>query len=1587
LKAEGDRLRINAPKGVLSDHLRGQLVERKQELLEFLRINQPKETVIPPAVVRRAAEVAAALSFAQERLWFLEELQPGSTVYNICRASRLIGNLNIGALEASLNEILRRHEVLRSLIRIVDGRPVQIATNEFQVKLFIFDLQNFSGGEREAEVQRRIQEEALRPFDFSVGLFLRAILLRVAANEHVLIMTTHHMMSDAWSMGILTRELWTLYEAFVSDRVSPLNDLPIQYSDFAAWQREWLQGDAVEAQLAYWKKQLHDISILNLPTDRPRPARQSFYGARQAISLSQSLSRAINELSHRQSVTPFMTLLAAFQVLLHRYSGQEDVVIGSPIANRTRTELEPLIGFFVNTLVLRSDLSGNPTFKELLARVRDVCLAAYQHQNVPFEKLVQELQVERDLSRNPLFQVMFVLQNATKPFSQLNDLRVDAIDSETGRSQFDLSLFLRERQGKFIGYFEYSTDLFDPATIERMAGHLRTLLEAIITDSDQPISTLSILTDAERHQLLVEWNDTATDYPKDKCIHELFERQVEQTPNAVAVSFQGRHLTYRELNTRANQLAHHLMSLGVGPEKLIAICVDRSLEMIIGLLGILKAGGAYVALDPTYPKKRLHFMVEDSQVSILLYQKHLLPNLPQTRAVSLCLERLSLFNGAKSGNPRSEVTPDSAAYVIYTSGSTGIPKGIIGLHRGSVNRFSWMWRAFPFGAREVSCIKTSLSFVDSVWEIFGPLLQGVPSIIIPEQVVRDSRLLIQALAKDRVTRIVLVPSLLRAILETSTNLQTRLPKLRLWSSSGEPLRIETMERFRKLLPQSTLLNLYGSSEVSADVTFAVACNPISGNRSSIGRPISNTQIYLLDSLLQPVPIGVPGEVYVGGKGLARGYLNRPELTTRRFIPSPFNHDEGSSLYRTGDLARYMPDGNIEFLGRADNQVKIRGYRIEPAEVEAALDQHPAVYESVVVAWNDGEPRRGSLDSSKRLIAYIVASVPNPSPHELRNFLMKRLPDYMVPSVFIALDHLPLTPNGKVNRQALPPPEGAKPALDQSLIEPRTEIEALVAKVWRNVLKIERLGIHDNFFELGGHSLLGSQVVARLRDVFCRQIPLRALFEAPTVAQFALKIERIIQGRRSRELPPLVPVSRNGCLPASQAQEQFWIVDELLPGTELLNMPYAYRIIGPLDATVLHKSLQEVVNRHEALRTVFTEIDSRLVQVVDKKPRIKLRVTDLSHLPASKRDKQATKLSRRDARAAFDLEKAPLLRTKLIRLTENEHILLVTMHHIIADQWSMGVFRNDLAALYDAFSCGRSSPLPELRIQFADFVWWQQDVLRRGLLKIQILYWQKRLSGILPMLEFQKDRRKKRSVGFRTSRRLFEFDPTFFADINALARQESSTPFMIILTALNILLHRFTGQRDIRVGTLAANRSLKETEKLIGYFVNTVIICTRVPPQWTFRRLLKRVQKNVLEAFAHQDVPIEELESALEKKPQTARQPLFQVLFNYRNLAFQSRDDSGLIFAPWDGKNRLAHPGITMSTLDLMIELRETLTKLTGAVTYKTDLFDERLIAKIIDSFQIILTRVNLQPGCRVSNISIDGAAKEGKVNSSRAVSP
>jgi amino acid adenylation domain-containing protein len=1544
-------LRVNAPKGVLTESLRAQIAERKQKLLDFLRGYHQSAASIPPVILRRPAGSPAPLSFAQERLWFLEQLEPGSAVYNICRALRFSGSLNIRALEVSLAEIVRRHEVVRLVIRVADGRPVQVAEPPYELKLSIADLQAMSDAERQPEIRRRIQQAAEEPFEFAAGKFLRAELLRLRDDEHVLILTTHHIVADAWSMGILTRELWALYESFANDRVSPLADPLIQYSDFAAWQKEWLQGEVLDSQLGYWKKQLDNFPILNLPTDRPRPARQSFRGAKQPITLSESLTAAMNELSRREGVTQFMALLAAFQVLLYRYTGQEDVIVGSPIANRNRAEVEELIGFFVNTLVLRTDLSGEPTFRELLLRVRDVCLGAYAHQDLPFERLVEEFQPERDLGRNPLFQVMFILQNAPKPLRKVSKLTVKRMDVDSGTSKFDLTLGLAERDGKLIGFFEYSTDLFDRSTIERMAGHFQTLLQGIVADPDQPISTLPLLTEAERHQILVEWNNTAAEYPKDQCIHKLFEAQVERTPVAVAVEFEGQKITYQELNRRANQLAHYLTSLGVGPEKLVGICVERSLEMVVGLLGILKAGGAYVPLDPAYPKERLEFILKDSRCSFLLTQQSTIddgrwrmedgdspsPILgPQIRVICLDTDWETIA-GESQQNTRSEVKRDNLAYVIYTSGSTGEPKGVVIEHRNTVAFLYWAKSVFTNYELAGVLASTSICFDLSVFELFVPLSWG-GTVVLAENALH----LYSMPGKKVVTLINTVPSVMTELLAMG-NLPASVRTVNL---AGEPLRSELVNRIYGCANVERIYDLYGPSETTTYSTFTLRTRD---GLATIGRPISNTRVYILDGNL-PVPVGVQGELYIGGAGVARGYLNRPEFNAERFILNSFNDEEEFRLYRTGDLARYLPHGNIEFLGRADNQVKIRGYRIEPGEIEASLNQHPAVKDSVIVAW-----ARDSL-TQKTLVGYVVPRLRSaPFAADLRDYLKEKLPDFMIPSAFVILDALPLTPNGKIDRNALPAPDGNPRELIKDFTEPRTHIEELVFQTWRDVLKVEDIGIHDNFFELGGHSLLAIQIVARLRQAFDREVPLSALFDAPTVAGLSIEVEKLLRDDNAADLPPIVPVPRDGPLPLSMNQEHLWRLDQTIPRTHFFNMPYVYKLSGELNVEALEKALKEIVRRHETLRTVFDVAEGSAVQVIKDGSEFHLVDIDLRYESSNKLSKRAANLILEERERPFHLAKGPLFRTVLLRVTASESLLLVTMHHIISDYWSMQLFRQELGALYQAFSEDRPSPLQSPLVQYADYAVWERQALSLGLLNKQLSYWKGNLAPPLPRLVFSNNhKRMKPHKSYGIGSKRFELAGTLFESLKSKASNQDCTPFMFFMAALKILLHFVTGQEDIRVATIVSNRSIPQSQATIGNFANTVILRTQVSDDLSVEQTIKRVREVVVAAQVNHQLPFEFLARTLQRQMSWPPGSLSSVIVMYDRSPFQSSTLTGITLASLNAQEPIQHAAPVLTTYDVTFRVKESLTKLTGTVNARTEVCSPRIAARMMRCLRRLL---------------------------------
>ncbi len=1286
------------------------------------------------------------LSYAQQRLWFIEQLGISAHAYHVLQVIELRGPLQVTALRQSLQEIIRRHEILRTTFVTVDGQPHQLIGPPTPMPLPIVELRGVPDGEREARVRWLAREEVQRPFDLTQGPLLRAKLIRWDVEAHVLILTMHHIVSDGWSQSVFWGELAALYEAFAAGDSTPLPDPAIQYVDFAHWQRQWLQGEVLDTQLAYWTRQLVDVPTLQLPMDRPRPMVQTFRGARHRLTLSSALTQALKILSRRQGVTLFMTLLAAFQTLLQRYAGQDDVAVGSLIANRQRAEIEGSIGFFVNTLVLRTDLSGDPRFQELLERVRDVTLAAYSYQDLPFEKLVEALQPRRDLSHNPLFQVLFIFQNTPRQAWELMGLTLRPLEVDPETAKFDLTLELAETPHGLSGWFEYSTEVFEAATIARMAGHWQTLVEGIVADPAQRLSRLPLLTADEQQRLLVEWNDTAADFPEKACLHELFTTQVERTPDALAMVFADRRLTYRELNREANRLAHYLETLGVGPGVRVGLCLPRGLEWIVGLLGILKAGGAYLPLDPTYPKERLAFMLADAQAPVLLTDTQYMALCPEVGTRVVCLDtQRTLLAHQPTENPLNRVGSADLACVIYTSGSTGQPKGVALPHRQVLNRLAWMWHTDPFEPGEMACQKTSVSFVDSVWEWLGPLLRGVTTVIIADAVWHDPAHFVRALAAHQITRLWVVPSLLRILLDRFPDLQQRLPRLKCWVSSGEALSRQLYRQFQRCLPESVLYNLYGLSEAWDVSCYTSDPQHDALPRVPIGRPVANMQAYILDAALQPVPIGVPGELYVGGMGLAQGYLNRPQLTAERFMPHPFSAEPGARLYKTGDLARYLPDGNLEYLGRIDDQVKIRGCRIELGEIEAVLGQHSSVQEAAVIAREDGP-------GEMRLVAYMAPAQPQaPTVTALRRVLTRRLPDFMLPSSFVWLDALPLTPSGKIDRRALPRPDRARPVLEAHFVAPETALEQQVAAIWSALLGLDRIGLHDNFFELGGHSLLATQLLSRIHDAMPVNVSLISFFETPTVAGLAASLDTALQDGQGRQPLALLSRALESGLPAAIAQEHMWRMAQLLQGLPLFNILYTLRLQGQCDVALLQHSCDEIIRRHGALRTSFAVVDGHLEQVIAPSLRLPLLVEDLRALPIHEREHEAQRLAEEEAQYAFDLAHGPLLRLRLLQLDEQDSLLLVIMHHISSDGWSLGVLAHELAVLYEAYAAGEPSPLPELRLQYADFAYWQRQWRDNVLMQAQLVYWLEQLREPWPALELPTDRPRGGALTLSTAR--------------------------------------------------------------------------------------------------------------------------------------------------------------------------------------------------------------------------------------------
>ncbi|MFZ5515905.1 MAG: amino acid adenylation domain-containing protein [Candidatus Zhuqueibacterota bacterium] len=1506
------------------------------------------------------------VSFSQQRLWFLDQLEPGNSIYNIPSAVRLSGELDVAALKRSVHELVRRHEILRTTFMSVNGEPMQMVAPSRQQDMPIIDLSQMDEPHRDAMIQRLAVEEAERPFDLGRGPLLRTSLIRLSDTEHIALYTMHHIISDGWSMGVLIREIAILYDAYSNNRPSPLPDLPLQYADFAKWQRQWQQGEVIEKQLDYWKQQLGDTPpVLELPTDRTRPAEQTSSGADVSFKFSRELSERLNDVSRRNSVTLFMTLLAGFQTLLHRYTQQDDIAVGSPIANRTRAETEALIGFFVNTLVLRSDLSGNPTFKQLLARVRETTLGAYANQDVPFEKLVEVLQPDRDLSHTPLFQVMFILQNTPVGASELPTLSMHPLKIESRSSEFDITLSMNEDPEGLSGALQYNSDLFNAETMSRMLVHFQMLLEHVAINPDAKLSDISLVPAAERHQLLHEWNDTKQPLPEMACIHRLFEQTVESAPGAVAVMRGDDVMTYRELNARANQCARYLRRLGVGADSLVGINLDRSFEMIVGLMGILKAGAGYVPLDPNYPADRLEFMIRDARLSVILTRQALAESLPSNQATIVRLDSDWNAIAAESmENAQVSVDPKNIAYVIYTSGSTGKPKGVVITHQSVVNHNLAVTRLFELTPADRVLQFASINFDAAVEEIFPTLLRGAAVVIRDGNGVLPSGAELQSMVRKYNITVLDLPTAYwhEWVYEQSLLNETAPDSLRLVIVGGDKASAEKLIAWRRSTSgRVAWINTYGPTEATVIAT-AFELKKDAGDWDSqvelpIGSPIQNTTTYILDSHLQPAPVGIPGELYIGGLCLARGYLDRPELTAEKFIPDPFGEIPGARMYRTGDLVRYRPDGQIEFIGRADFQVKIRGFRVELGEVESALLRHPSVRETIVIV-------REEAPGDKRMVAY-CALTPDAalSATDVRNYLAGILPEYMVPTAVVLLESLPKTPNGKIDRRALPSPEFGRPELESVFVAPRTPAEELIADIWSQVLHVRKVGAFDSFFELGGHSLLATQVVSRVRDVFQVELPLRSLFESPTVAAFAQHIEQAKMAEKGIQAPPIRKTSRQQPSPLSFAQQRLWFMDQLEPGSAMYNIPDAVRLTGALNVDALQQSLREIVRRHEILRTSFQTVDGKATQVIADSLELDFPMIDLSDLPETMREEEALRLILAEAKKPFDLGKAPMLRTLLIRLSAGEHIILLTMHHVASDGWSTGVLIREVAALYDAFSHGQSSPLPELAIHYADYASWQRNWLKDDVLEVELDYWKKLLSDRPTILELPTDFSRPAVQTSNGDHITFTLTKELSNRLNDISRKQGATPFMTLLAAFQTLLHRYTGQQHINVGTPIANRTRSEAESLIGFFVNTLVLHADFSQGISFNKLLRQVRETTLGAYAHQDVPFEKIVDAIQPERDMSRTPLFQAMFILQNTPKQSLVLEGLRLEAIELDTKL-------STFDITLSLGETEAGYAGAMEFNTDLFRPSTIHRMIAHFKNLLQSLSVQPDLSVLRLPI-----------------
>ncbi|ASS75376.1 hypothetical protein CIG75_10485 [Tumebacillus algifaecis] len=1467
------------------------------------------------------------LSFAQQRMWFFDQLEGSSALYNVPYALRLTGPLDRAAFTRSIETILGRHEALRTTYVDESGQPHQV-------------IAPFSHGgaavtfhpQMDEEIALQwLQREADRPFDLENGPVLRVEVVPVLEHEHLLLLNLHHIASDGWSMGVLLRELAELYQG------NSLPELRVQYADYAAWQRDWLQGEVLEEQLAYWSDKLQGApALLELPLDHPRKAVQTYRGAVEFLTLSNELKAKLDKVARQENVTLYMLLLAAFKVLLHRYTDQTDQLVGSPIAGRHYGGVEELIGFFVNTLVMRTDLSGDPAFDDLLAQVRTTTLEAYAHQDLPFDNLVEALQPERNLSYSPLIQTFFALQNMPMPDFSVSGLAATPLDLTSSTAKFDLAVVVEERAGGLLARFEYASDLFEATTIMRMAGHFQTLLEGIATASNSPISQLPLLTGMEQPVL------HGTMQEPTRAVYQIVEEQAARTPEAVALRMAEAQMTYRELNAQANSLARHLRELGAGADTLVGVLMERSMEVAVALLAVHKAGAAYVPLDPKHPQERIEYMLDDTKAPIVITQARLAGLLTETGAQVVQIdEQWTEIANQPVHNLDLEFSLNQLAYLLYTSGSTGRPKAVMVEQQ---NLISSLWASveeFGFRAGDVMPWTASVAFDIAQFELFCPLMTGGTTVILPEDLLLDFPRWAEEV--QSYTAMFAVPSLMRQLVQSMRE-EGRAPadyaNMRLLFCGGDAVYADLLEMQHEMFPQADVYVLYGPTEGTILCTHYLARRGNLSERCLLGTNLKNANLRVCDRHGNLVPFGVPGELIVEGAGVARGYRGQEELTAEKF-----GSGEAGRFYRTGDSVRLLENGLLEFLGRMDSQVKIRGFRIEVGEIEAVLGRHAAVREAVVTVRED-------VPGDKRLAAYVVKQ-DEVTASVLRDHLSASLPEYMVPSAFVFLEKFPLNPNGKIDRNRLPKPE--EDVLDRaSGGGARSQEEELVGGVFAQVLELPAVGREDHFFTLGGHSLLATQAVARLRKLFGVDLSVKALFQAPTVASLT---EEIMHLGRGVELPPIHMAERNGLFPVSNNQRRLWFIEQVQAGDGLYHIPLTIRMRGELNRAALTESMQKLVARHEALRTVFIEVDGAPMQ------RVIADLTLMVQVHSGQEEATVWQTILAEAKKPFDLARGPLIRADLFELKPHDHLLLLNLHHIIADGWSVEVFMKELGEVYAGITQEREPQLPEMTLQFADYAKWEQEVLHGERMEQTMSYWKRQLSGTLPVLDLPTDHPRQATQTYVGTTLTRELPSERLDNLAQIARREGVSMYMLLLAAFNVLLYRWTGQSDLVVGSPSAGRERAEVENVFGFFVNTLVLRSDLSGSPSFLTVLQRVRDVTLDALAHQAAPLERL---MELQPQSDRRysPLFQTMFVLQDVGFDSLQLPGL---SWE----MVESDLGIAKFDLTLYVEERADGMKAMVEYNTDLFNRVTMERLLQQWQTLLESISEDPDRSIGELPLN----------------